>query len=824
MSGASDHVALILVSHSRMLAEGVAALARQMTGDTVTIICAAGMGDNGDEIGTDAMRILEALTEADHPAGCLVLMDLGSALLSAEMALDLTEGDQRTRVILSAAPFVEGGIAAAVAAGQGLPRAEVERQAVQALRPKIEQLGGEVSSAPEAAPADTGAPDAMAEAVIPDPHGLHARPAAQVAALAAKFKSQIGIARAEGNKSAASAVSMIDLMTLGVRQGDRLIITASGADAQEAVSAMRDLIQSLAGKADPAAAPAQVVAKGNATPVSPGIAVGPLTVLKRPVLEVSNASIADPQAEIARLDAVIASVGETLGKTHGMAGDIAAVQIGLLAEPGLIPAARTKITDEKLNATAAVSAVFDKAALAYRSLEDAYLRAREADLLDLRDTIIAALLGRAAFELPAGPPAILLADELPPSVALVLDPAQVLGVIERRGGATSHAAILLRGAGIPAIANAGGLVPADAATVAFDGATGAVLFDPTPEQSAPFVKARDEEKLDASGSPLIDGSIEMRDGRRIELWANVVGVGDAKAAVKAGALGIGLLRTEMMFLDRQEAPGEIEQMRELKAIFDVFAGKPIVVRTLDAGGDKPVPYMNMPEEANPFLGVRGLRLSLAEPAIFQTQLRAILRAAAGHDVRIMLPMVTQVDELHAARRALDEAHAALDAAKIDHRWPIDLGIMVEVPAAALTAKQFAHAADFFSIGTNDLTQYTLAAERGNPRLGTFADAAHPAVLSLIRDVVEAAGATNIPVSVCGEAAGDPDAALLLVASGVTKLSMGAASLPRVAKRLLGTEANLRGLRDRWQDAASAADVRQILSDGETGDQRSTKRA
>ncbi|MCB8828651.1 phosphoenolpyruvate--protein phosphotransferase, partial [Escherichia coli] len=201
-----------------------------------------------------------------------------------------------------------------------------------------------------------------------------------------------------------------------------------------------------------------------------------------------------------------------------------------------------------------------------------YLRAREADLLDLRDTIIAALLGRAAFELPAGPPAILLADELPPSVALGLDPAQVLGVIERRGGATSHAAILLRGAGIPAIANAGGLVPADAATVAFDGATGAVLFDPTPEQSAPFLKARDEEKLDASGSPLIDGSIEMRDGRRIELWANVVGVGDAKAAVKAGALGIGLLRTEMMFLDRQEAPGEIEQMRELKAMFDVFTG------------------------------------------------------------------------------------------------------------------------------------------------------------------------------------------------------------------------------------------------------------
>jgi len=270
--------------------------------------------------------------------------------------------------------------------------------------------------------------------------------------------------------------------------------------------------------------------------------------------------------------------------------------------------------------------------------------------------------------------------------------------------------------------------------------------------------------------------VRLACGREIELWANVSGLGDARAARAAGAFGIGLLRTEMLFLDRLEAPSEQEQAELLADIFAVFAGAPIVVRTLDAGGDKALPYLGLEAEANPYLGVRGVRLSLARPALFEAQLRAILVAARGHDVRIMVPMIATAAEIKAARSALERAHEALDAEGKPHLWPVPVGIMVEVPAAALTAEGLARHSDFFSIGTNDLTQYALAAERGHPKLHALADAAHPAVLRLVRAVVGAGRAASRPVSVCGEAAADPIAAALLVGLGIDKLSMGAAAL------------------------------------------------
>ena len=281
----------------------------------------------------------------------------------------------------------------------------------------------------------------------------------------------------------------------------------------------------------------------------------------------------------------------------------------------------------------------------------------------------------------------------------------------------------------------------------------------------------------------MDGRVRTLDGTTIEIWANVASLAEARAAREADAFGIGLLRTEMMFLDRETAPSEEEQSAKLKEIFDVFAHRPIVVRTLDAGGDKPIPYMNMPREANPYLGLRGLRLSLREAAHFETQLRAILRAGAGHDVRIMLPMVTEPSEVEAAGAALARAHAALERGMIASAWPVPLGIMIEVPAAAITAKQLSRVSGFFSIGTNDLTQYALAAERGNPGLGRFADAAHPAVLALIEAATHAANEADIPISVCGEAAGDEDAALLLAGLGIRKLSMAAPAIPLIAGRL-----------------------------------------
>jgi phosphocarrier protein FPr len=789
------NVALVLVSHSRALAEATARLARQMTGETVAIACAAGTGPDQSELGTDAAAIANAITAVDSPAGTVVLMDLGSALLSADLARELLDPEIADRVTLTAAPFVEGAVAAAARAGAGASRADVAHEARRALEPKAAHLG-EATDAPAAPQPAAEAPDAEAEAVIRDPAGLHARPAARIVALAATFAATLTLANASRDGVAVPADSMVALAGLGARHGDTLRISARGPDAGRAVAAVADLITSFAGTED---APPPVERGGDASraiAVAPGIAIGPLVRLERPAPVVPLASADDLDAEIAQLTAAIALAEDTLAAGPG--GDILAVQRALLRDPLIVGRARELIARERRNAAAAWQAAIADAAARYAALDDPILKAREADVRDAGLAVLQSLLGTEPAALPAGPPAVVVADDLAPSEAAAFDPARVLGVIDRQGGPTSHAAILLRAAGIPAVAGAAALVPAAGGEVAaLDGATGEVWVDPDPDTAA-GIRQRHAAVVAAQTAPAGGGRVRLQDGREVELWANVSGLADARAARAAGAVGIGLLRTEMLFLDRRDAPSEAEQAAALRDIFAVFAGHPIVVRTLDAGGDKPMPYLHAEREANPFLGVRGIRLMLERPELFERQLRAVLAAGLGHDIRLMLPMVAANEELRRARTHLDRAHADLHAAGIAHAWPVPLGIMVEVPAAALVAARLAEEAAFFSIGTNDLTQYALAAERGHPRLGAFADAAHPAVLRLIREVVEAGRAAGRPVSVCGEAAADPVVAGLLAGLGVNRLSVGAAALPAVWHALAGKSA------DRFEAAARAA--------------------
>jgi phosphocarrier protein FPr len=797
------NVALVLVSHSRALAEAAAGLARQMTGEGVAIACAAGTGPDGSELGTDAAAIADALTAVDSPAGTVVLMDLGSALLSADLARELLDPEIAGRVTLTAAPFVEGAVAAAVRAGTGAARAEVAREARRALEPKAAHLG-EAAPAPQAAPEP---PEAEAEAVIRDPAGLHARPAARIVALAATFAATVTLANASRGGNAVPADSMVALAGLGVRAGDTLRIAASGAQAKDAVAAVADLVASFAGTGDPPPSVAGPTDPGRAIPVAPGVAIGPLVRLERaaPVIPASPAD--DTGAEMAQLTAAIARAEDALAGGRG--GDILAVQLALLRDPVIRDRAKGLIEREHLNAAAAWQAAIEAAAARYRALDDPYLKARARDVRDAGLAVLRNLLGTEAAALPPGPPAVVVADDLAPSEAAALDPGRVLGVIDRQGGPTSHAAILLRAAGIPAVAGAAALVPAaGGALAALDGETGEVWIDPDPDVAA-RLRQRHAAFAAARAAPPGGGRVRLDDGREVELWANVSGLADARAARAAGAVGIGLLRTEMAFLDRRDAPSEAEQVATLRDIFAVFDGCPIVVRALDAGGDKPMPYLHMAREANPFLGLRGLRLLLERPELFEAQLRAVLVAGAGHDVRLMLPMVTTADEIQRARGHLDRVHAQLAAAGTVHLWPVPLGIMVEVPAAALMAGRLAADADFFSIGTNDLTQYALAAERGHAKLGAFADAAHPAVLQLIKAVVEAGRAAGRPVSVCGEAAADPVVASLLVGLGISRLSLGAAALGGVRRALADQPA------DRFETAAREALTAACAADART---------
>jgi phosphocarrier protein FPr len=364
----------------------------------------------------------------------------------------------------------------------------------------------------------------------------------------------------------------------------------------------------------------------------------------------------------------------------------------------------------------------------------------------------------------------------------------VRGVVLLDGGPTAHSSILLRSLGIPSIAQARGTLAGidlrQPVPVALDAGTGRLWINPDPalvaelEQRQAEEHKRGEEDRKSSRLPAT-----TRDGLTVEILANVGDVADTDAALAAGAEGIGLLRTEFLFLDRATPPSEEEQVAALRAIGDRLQGRPMIVRTLDAGGDKELPYLSLRPEENPFLGVRALRLCFAHEDLFTTQLRAILRAGEGRDLRIMFPMVASLADLDRALARLETVHHVLSAANVPHLWPVQTGIMIEIPSAALLAGPLAERAQFFSIGTNDLTQYTLAADRGNPALSEYQDALHPAVLRLIAQVVEGAKQHGRLVAVCGEAAADEIASAIFVGLGVRELSLSPGRVARIKASL-----------------------------------------
>jgi phosphoenolpyruvate-protein phosphotransferase len=423
--------------------------------------------------------------------------------------------------------------------------------------------------------------------------------------------------------------------------------------------------------------------------------------------------------------------------------------------------------------------------------------------------VIAALSGEAGGG-GAAAAGLVIADELTPAEAAGLDPERVLGIATAQGSVTAHAAILARALGLPAVV---GLGPAvleieDGTPLLLDGEAATVLVDPPPQaRREAQERAERETRLRAAAREHAAEPAVMGDGTPIEVFANLGAADEAARAVALGAEGVGLLRTEFLFLGRDRLPDEDEQTETLRQVAVALGGRPLIVRTLDAGADKPLPALPMPPETNPFLGVRGIRLGLARPDVLATQLRAILRVATEHPVLAMLPMVSTLDEVLAARALLDEARAHTGITT-----PLELGIMVEVPAAALGAERLAAHVDFFSLGTNDLTQYTMAAERGDARLASLLAGPQPPVLRLVQATVEGARAHGRWVGVCGELAGDPAAAVLLTGLGVTELSMAPGLVPEVKaalRRVEGQEA----ARAAAQAALDAADAEQARALG-----------
>ena len=401
---------------------------------------------------------------------------------------------------------------------------------------------------------------------------------------------------------------------------------------------------------------------------------------------------------------------------------------------------------------------------------------------------------------------ILVADELAPSQTARLDQRTVAGIATARGSATAHAAIIARALGIPAVVGLGDAIlsVAEGTALLVDGGAGHVTVAPAADQvSAAEGHRKHERERAAFARRRSQEPAELASGERIEVFANIGGVEDARLAVEFGAEGVGLLRTEFLYLERASLPSEEEQADTLRQIAEALEGRPLVVRTLDAGADKPLPALPMPAEANPFLGVRGVRVGLRNPELLATQLRAIVRVAAEYPLKVMLPMVASAAELQAARRLFDQACAETGVSDRP-----ELGIMVEVPAAALTASELAPHVTFFSLGTNDLTQYTMAAERGNAELAPLLAEPQPAVLRLVQETVRAAGAHGRWVGACGEMAGDPAAATLLVGLGVTELSMSPRLIPEVKQALRGVRlSRARASAERALRATSAEAAR-----------------
>src|SRR4051794_19694987 len=787
-----------------------------MGGEDVRIEAAGGIDEEGT-LGTDAERVRAAIERVRSADGVLVLMDLGSALLSAEMATEMLEPPPAdTEVVLSDAPLVEGAVAAAASARVGAPLAEVAREARGALAAKQSQLGGDEAgggaAAADAAQRTTEEAEGLERRLaVRNRLGLHARPAARFVETVGRFDSAVTVRNATTGRGPASGRSLTALSLLDVRGGQEVVVRASGPEAQQALDALAALADEGFGDEDGGAATSAAAAAPSAPPVvgaqvvpiqsrpvppkpgtalegiaaSGGSAAGPARHIDPPPLALPDDRPEDPGAEVRRLDEARGAAREELRAIRGRGaaragGQDAAIfdaQLALLDDEGLLEPARAAIADEGANAAHAWSAAAERAAEGYRALETPLLRERAVDVLEVGRRVVAHLTGVALPDASDGVAAVVVAQELTPGQAALLEPGEVAAVATAEGSPTAHAAILVRALGIPAVVGAGKDLTAvdDGATLLVDGDAGVVHVEPSAELLAEHEARRQarEQRRRVARAHAHEPAV-TRDGVHIEVMANVARVGDARDAVAAGADGVGLLRTEFLFLDRATLPDEDEQVAAYREIAQALDGRPLTLRTLDVGADKPLNALPQPAEANPFLGRRGLRLGLAEPQLLRTQLRAALRVAVDYPVRIMFPMVSTPSELREARAMVERERGALGA--LEH---IDVGIMVEVPAAALGAQRLARDADFFSIGTNDLTQYVMAAERGNDRVAALAAGLQPAVLGLVAATVEGARAHGRWVGVCGELAGDPEAAAVLAGAGVTELSMAPTLVPEV---------------------------------------------
>jgi phosphoenolpyruvate-protein phosphotransferase/dihydroxyacetone kinase phosphotransfer subunit len=866
-------VGLVIVSHSAQLAAGVAELAGQMAQGKTPIAAAGGAGE--DTLGTSVDKIIAAIQSVSGSDGVLVLLDLGSAILSAEMALEmLDEDDQRGPIRLSFAPLVEGAVTAALEASLGRSLVEVQQAAEKTA--SVEQLRqlkplNPVDDEPDLTVPEIVAPEMLSsletQLTLTNPTGLHARPASLFVQTAARYQANI---RAAGHGKEADATSVIGILSLGMRQGDIITLRASGLEAQEAIDALSELVrvnfheaESEGSNATAVEASPSVSTQSDFTKIvrispeepwrgvttSAGTAVGPA------LLYTSSASMLStvPQRLISseqvvieqkRLREVLSSTAEKLrelasnlqGRVGRENAAIFEAQALMIQDVMVLEGVLHSIEAEHIDAAGALAKVGERLAQELEALADPLIAARASDMRDVIGQAIARIQGTAAQSTlrDLRHPAILIASDLTPSDTAQLSSELVLGICTIQGGPTAHAAILARALGIPALA---GLDEAVLWTIrtgdelGLDADNGLLYHHLTSNVRASLIERSVERQQQHATFKLAaqeEQTTLILGGRPIHLFANIGNEAEAQAAREWGAQGVGLLRTEFLFAGLSALPDEDEQRQIYIRVFQNFNGdsgksasedhprKPIVVRTLDAGADKPMPalagLLNQ-SEMNPALGLRGIRIHLAHQKLLEQQLAALLLAAAdtGSQLQIMFPMITTVEELRTARSIFERVHQQLKDRRISVPSAVPIGIMVEVPAAVVMASELAELADFFSIGANDLSQYTLAADRTNASVADLYHPFQPAVLRQIQQVARAGREAGKLVAVCGELAGNVRLAPLLVGLGVDELSMIPTTIPQVRAALVSrTDQELGQFAEKVLRCKTVAEVEQAL--------------
>ena len=516
--------------------------------------------------------------------------------------------------------------------------------------------------------------------------------------------------------------------------------------------------------------------------VSTGVGIGPLYFFQRQTSEIPRYTVADTDAEWHRFKGAqtgaIEQLGDLAEKARAEAGDEAAMLFEthqmMVEDLDYEEAIEQRITEEKLNAEAAIADTAEQFAAMFEAMDDTYMQARAADVKDVSRRLLDILAGNVAGGIASDAPVVLAADDLAPSETVQLDKSKILGFITAGGSGSSHTAILARTMGIPAIVGVGGALKPEYAgrQVILDGATGNVVIDPDDMTLDKLMKKREEllrlQRLleTLKGQPNV-----TKDGKSIRIYCNIGSPEDVHAVQVNDGGGIGLFRSEFLYLNCEDYPTEDQQFQAYKQVLADMDGKEVIIRTLDIGADKQIGYFNLPQEENPAMGMRALRICLTRPEVFRTQLRALYRASAFGKLRIMFPMVTNIWEVREAKRMCEEVKRDLKQEGIPYGEDVEIGIMIETPAAVILSDRLAKEVDFFSVGTNDLTQYTLACDRQNNDLGRFFDPHHPAVLRMLKMVADNAHKNGIWVGICGELGADLTLTETFLAIGIDELSV-----------------------------------------------------